>query len=208
MPPAGLPGRTSQVVPDAAAPEPTGVPGLTASDPYCAAWAAYAGTLQALGVAASFGNVGGAQLAALELAAAPRLVAVAAEIAASWPPELKAEQSVVIEQRIGPYARRAQRAVDALRKAGVTDDELTTLTTAWQTSLAERDPRVAVIVLPEVPAELQTKLDAAGKAWDADVTPFAQDPSLLVGGVATPATDQYLATHCPALASIGVGDAL
>ena len=123
----GVPGRTSQTVPVTVAPEPTGVPGLTASDPFCAAWAAYAGTLQALGVAASFGNVGGAQLAALELAAAPRLVAVAAEIAASWPPELKAEQSVVIEQRIGPYARRAQRAVDALRTAGVTDDELTTL---------------------------------------------------------------------------------
>ena len=207
-PPAALPGRTIQVAPVTAAPEPTGVPGLTSFDPYCAAWSAYAGTLQALSVAASFGNVGGAQLAALELAAAPRLVAAAAEIASSWPPELQTEQSVVIEQRIGPYARRAQRAVDALRAAGVTDDELTTLTTAWQTSLAERDPRVAVIVLPEVPAELQAKLDAAGVTWDAGVTPFAQDPSLLVGGVTTPATDQYLAAHCPELASIGVGDAL
>jgi hypothetical protein len=159
-------------------------------------------------VAASFGHVSGAQLAALELAAAPRLAAVAAAIAASWPPELATEKSVVIEQRIGPYARRAQRAVDALLGAGVTAGELTTLTAAWQQSLAERDPRVAVIVLSEVPAELQAKLDATGKTWDAAVTPFAQDPSLLVGGVATPATDQYLAAHCPDLASIGVGDAL
>src|SRR3954469_9271882 len=31
----------------------TGVPGLAASDPFCAAWSAYAGTLQALGVAGS-----------------------------------------------------------------------------------------------------------------------------------------------------------
>ena len=208
IPPAGLPTPTSRPSPASAAPEPTGVPGLTAADPFCAAWAAYAGTLQALGVAASFGNVSGAQLAALELAAAPRLAAVTAAIAASWPAELATEKSVVIEQRIGPYARRAQRAVDALRAGGVTADELASLTTAWQQSLAERDPRVAVIVLSEVPANLQTKLDATGKTWDADVTPFAQDPSLLVGGVATPATDQYLAAHCPDLASIGVGDAL
>jgi hypothetical protein len=181
---------------------------LTASDPYCAAWAAYAGTLQALSVAASFGNIDGDQLAALELAAAPRLVAASAEIAASWPPDLQMEQSVVIEQRVGPYARRAQRAVEALQTAGVTAAQLVTLTTAWQQSLAEQDPRVAVIVLPGVTGDLQTKLDAAGKTWNADVTPFTQDPSLLVGGVAAPATDQYLAAHCPALATMGVGDAL
>ena len=208
MPPAGLPGRTSQTVPVTVAPEPTGVPGLKASDPFCAAWAAYAGTLQALGVAGAFGNLGAGQFAALELAAAPRLVDVAAQIGRLWPPQLKTEQAAVIDQRIGPYARRAQRAVDALSAAGVTTAELSTLSSAWQQSLAERDPRVAVIQLPAVPVELQTKVDAAGTAWDGAVTPFARDPSLVIGGVGTPATDQYLAAHCPDLASIGVGDAL
>jgi hypothetical protein len=55
---------------------------------------------------------------------------------------------------------------------------------------------------------LQAKLDAAGRAYDKAVTPFADDPSLVTEGVDTPLTDGYLSVHCPDLASIGVGDAL
>jgi hypothetical protein len=44
------------------------------------AWAAYAGTLQALGVAGSFGGLSVDQLAVLELRAAPGLVEAAASI--------------------------------------------------------------------------------------------------------------------------------
>jgi hypothetical protein len=76
------------------APEPTGVPGLAAADPFCAAWAGYVGTVQALGIAASFGQLASDRLAALELVAAPYLVAVTATIAASWPAELAADASV------------------------------------------------------------------------------------------------------------------
>ena len=195
-------------MPITAAPEPTGVPGLAASDPFCAAWAVYAGTLQALGVAGSFGNVDESQFAALELASAPRLVEAVAQIEASWPPLLVAEKSTVIDRRLGPYARRAQRGIDALQTAGVTPAELSALSAAWQQSLATRDPRVAVIELPAVPEALQTKVNAAGTAWNAAVTPFAKDPSLVIAGVDTPQTDQYLAAHCPDLASLGVGDAL
>jgi hypothetical protein len=179
-----------------------------ASDPFCAAWAGYAGTLQALGVAVSFGGLTTDRLAALELVAAPRLVDLAAAIGASWPTELEAERAAVIERRIGPYARRAQRAVDALTAAGVTPAELDTLSSVWQTSLAHRDPQVAVIEVPPLDGDLQTKVDAAGLAYDRAVTPFAADPSLSVDGVAAPATDEYLSVHCPDLASIGVGDAL
>ena len=107
------------VVPDA-----TGVPGLAATDPFCAAWAAYAGTLQALGVAGSFGGLTVDQLAVLELRAAPRLVEAAAAIASTWPAELASERELVVEHRVGPYARRAQRAVDALVDAGATPADL------------------------------------------------------------------------------------
>src|SRR3954464_2860719 len=55
-------------------PDATGVPGLAATDPFCAAWAAYASTLQVLGVAGSFGGLSSHELAVLELRAAPRLV--------------------------------------------------------------------------------------------------------------------------------------
>lgn len=191
-----------------AAPEPTGVPGLAAADPFCAAWAGYAGTVQALSVAASFGGLVAGRLAVLELTAAPRLVELAADIDATWPAKLAAEQATVIENRIGPFVRRAQRGVEALRSAGVSSTDLSALSAAWQTSLAERDPRVTVIELSSVAADLQAKIDAAGRAFDSDVTSFSEDPSLAVENVQTPSTDEYLSSHCPDLASSGVGDAL
>jgi hypothetical protein len=190
------------------APEPTGVPGLTAADPFCSAWAGYAGTLQALGIAASFGDLSSDRFAALELVAAPHLVDDAARIDASWPAELADERSAVMDQRVGPYARRAQRAVDALTDAGVTTPELATLRSIWQAALAARDPEVPVIDVASVPEDLQEKIDAAARAFDDAVTPFAQDPSLVITGIASPNTDAYLVAHCPDLASSGVGDAL
>jgi hypothetical protein len=186
----------------------TGVPGLAASDPFCAAWAAYAGTLQVLGVAGSFGGLSSDQLAVLELRAAPRLVEVAGAIAATWPPELAAERELVLDRRVGPYARRDQRAVDALVTAGVTTDELGALSASWQQALSTRTPADAVIELPPLDAALEPKVDAAAAAFDAAVTPFASDPSLVVDSVESPLTDAYLAEHCPDVASSGVGDAL
>jgi hypothetical protein len=194
--------------PVTAAPEPTGVPGLVANDPFCSAWAGYVGTLQALGTAASFGGMTSDQFAALELAAAPRLVEVAAAIDQLWPTDLASEHDVVIEQRIGPYARRAQGATAALTNAGVTVAELAALSADWQGALLARDPNTPVIQLPTPAADLQAKLDAAAATYNAAVTPFAQDPSLVVDAVETPETDAYLVAHCPDLASSGVGDAI
>ncbi len=65
-----------------------------------------------------------------------------------------------------------------------------------------------MIEIPPVADELRAKVDAAGRAYDASVTPFAQDPSLVVDGLSAPLTDAYLAAHCPDLAASGVGDAL
>jgi len=184
------------------------VPGLDGSDPFCATWASYAGTLQALGTAAAFGGIPHAAFLAIEVAAAPRVVEAAAAIDAAWPPDLAAEHDVVVDQRIGPYSRRAQRAVDALRANGVTPEELTQLSEAWQAALRRRDPGNPVIALVDVDPALQVKVDAAARAFDVAVTPFADDPSLVVDSVAAPATDAYLAARCPDLAASGVGDAV
>jgi hypothetical protein len=208
LPPAEAPGRAADTFPPSAPPEPTGVPGLTADDPFCSAWAGYAGTLQALGIAASFGDLSSDRFAALELVAASRLVEVAAAIESTWPAELAGERDMVMDRRIGPYARRAQSAVTALTQAGVTADELAELSDVWQSALLARDPAVPVIVVPPVAADLQAKIDGAAVAFDQAVTPFAHDPSLAIYGVETPATDAYLVEHCPDLASSGVGDAL
>lgn len=208
LPPAEVQAQVTAAVAATGAPDSTGVPGLTAPDPLCAAWAAYVGTVQALGIAASFGGLSSEQFAALELEAAPRLVDVAAAIDASLPPELASERTVVTEQRIGPYARRAKSAVDALTAAGVTPDELRTLSSTWQSALLERDSDAPVLSVPPIGADLQVKVDAASAAYDTVATPFAQDPSLVVDSVKLPLTDAYLVAHCPDLVSSGVGDAL
>jgi hypothetical protein len=190
------------------APDPTGVPGLAATDPFCAAWATYAGTLQALGVASSFGGLTTDQLAVLELRAAPRLVEAAAAIRATWPAELESERDSVIEHRVGPYARRAQRAVDALTGGGATPSDLAALSAAWQQALSTRKQAETVIELPPLDPELEPQVQAAAVAFDSEVTPFASDPSLVVDSVETPLTDAYLTAHCPDIASSGVGDAI
>src|SRR4051794_25827630 len=189
-------------------PDATGVPGLAATDPFCAAWATYAGTLQALGVAGSFGGLSSDELAVLELRAAPRLVEAARTIAATWPAELAAERDLVLERRVGPYARRAQHGVDALVDAGVTPDELGALGSSWQQALSTRTQADAVMNLSPLDSALQPRLEAAAAAFDAAITPFASDPSLMVDSVESPLTDAYLAAHCPDVASSGVGDAL
>lgn len=208
VPPAEVSHQAATTVASSASPEPTGVPGLAADDPFCAAWAGYIGTVQALSIADSFGDLPSDRFAALELVAAPWLVEVAAAIDESWPAELAAERTVVIEQRIGPYSRRAARGIEALDAAGVTETDQSTLSSAWQTALLRRDSQVPVIELPPIAGDLQIKVDAAAAAYDSAVTPFAQDPSLVVDGVDNPATDAYLAAHCPDLVSSGVGDAL
>ena len=208
LPPTEVHAQVVTTVGATAAAGSTGVPGLTAHDPLCAAWAAFVGTVQALGIAASFGGLSSEQFAALELQAAPRLGEVAAAIDASLPPELASEHAVVVDQRIGPYARRAKRALDVLTAAGVTTDEISTLTSAWQSALLQRDPVAPVLAVPPAAAELRAKVDAAAATYDKDVTPFAQDPSLVVDGITTPLTDAYLVAHCPDLVSSGVGDAL
>lgn len=211
IPPAEVPqasnGTTPAIVPIAPT-EPTGIPGLTAGDPFCSTWASYIGTIQVLGTAAAFGDLPGDEFATLELTAAPHLLDDAVAIGASWPQELTTERDLVIEQRIGPYARRAQRGVEALRDAGVDTTELDALRTTWEAALFARDPALPVIDIPAIAADLGAKLAAAGSAYNVAFTPFAQDPSLVVDGVATPATDAYLGAHCPDLASSGVGDAL
>jgi hypothetical protein len=195
-------------VPFTAPPEPTGVPGLNAADQFCAAWVAYSASVQALGVAASFGDLSSEQLAVLELVAAPRLVAAVDEITASWPEELTAERAVVVESRLGPYFRRALSAVAAITATGVAEPGLEALREAWQSALESRDPESPVIDIPDIAPELRAQIDTAATAYDNAVTPFAQDPSLSVEGIDTPVTDAYLATRCPDLAASGVGDSL
>ncbi|MDO8389344.1 MAG: hypothetical protein Q7V57_02565 [Actinomycetota bacterium] len=185
-----------------------GVPGLDDPDAYCAAWAAYSGTLQAIGVAQAFGGLSSSEVARLEVVAAASLVAAVGEIGANWPSQLLIERSEVLSNLVGPFGRRAQRALTMLLDAGATDSELQQFAQLWDEALHSRLPDEPVIALPPLSSELEDLVRTVAQQFDAAVTPFADDPSLNVSAVAAPLTDAYLADQCPDLASSGVGDAV
>src|SRR6187399_1716800 len=66
-----------------AAPSPTGVPGIDATDEFCAAWARYGGTVQIVAVAVNFGGYDASASAELELQSAPTVVEAVAQIEAN-----------------------------------------------------------------------------------------------------------------------------
>ena len=189
-------------------PEPTGVPGIDDLNPFCASWAVYSSTLQAIGVANAFGELPSVEAVHLELIASASINAAVGGIGSRWPAVLVGERSVVLTDLVGPYGRRAEKALAALRDAGVTDAEIDELQMIWGQALRDRDPAAPVIRMAPLRADLDARVSAAAVAFDAAVTPFADDPSLIVDTVVSPDTDAYLAVTCPELASSGVGDAV
>ena len=188
-----------------AAPSPTGVPGIDATDEFCASWARYAGTVQILAVAVNFGDLDAHGTARLELQSAPTIVIAVSEIEADWPSEIAAERQAAIDQYLGPYSRRADKALQALTGAGVDTAGQARLADVWAQVLAAHDPDQPTVDV-ELPADLATNVEAGATAFDVAVTPWGSDPSLTADLDQIPLTKAYLAAHCPDLASIGIGD--
>lgn len=186
----------------------TGVPGLDDPDAYCAAWASYSGTLQAIGVAQAFGGLTSLEVARIEVVAAAALVASVDAIGRNWPADMLEERSVVLSDLVGPYGRRAQKALTMLLDAGATELDLEQFQKVWDDALHDRQMDEPVVDLPPLSSELEDLVAPVSKLFDSQVTPFGQDPSLDVHTVSAPATKAYLAATCPDLAAIGVGDAV
>ncbi|MFM2183569.1 MAG: hypothetical protein RJB61_1863 [Actinomycetota bacterium] len=175
-------------------------------DELCGGWDAYGATLLALTA-----NAGGDGAAELEIVSAAALVDAIEQIGARWPAELVGERSVVLSDLVGPYLRRAQKALDALAAVGASDDDVRVLALAWREALAARPEAAAVGVLPDplawldavvVPADLRGLVDAAVQQFTSQVTPFAGDPTLpgrraLVQADGAPRTEAYLSANCP-----------
>src|SRR4051794_31830462 len=153
----------------AAPPHPPRVPGIDATDEFCAAWARYGGTVQIIAVAVNFGELDSVQSATLELESAPTIVGAVAEIGATWPAEVADERDVALDRYLGPYERRAEKAVEALRGAGVDDAGHAMLQSVWAQVLATRNPDEPTVEV-ELTDELAAKIDAGATAFDAAVT--------------------------------------
>lgn len=188
-----------------APPSPTGVPGIDVADAFCAAWARYGATVQIIAVAVNYGGLSSADSAVLELESSPTITGAASEIEQRWPAELASEKATALDKYIGPFARRAAKAGDALIGAEASTADVDTIDATWQAMLAGHDPDVPTVDI-QLPADVMAKVDAGATAFDAAVNPWGADPSLTADLNAIPLTKQYLAQHCPDLASIGLGD--
>jgi hypothetical protein len=178
-----------------------GVPGLDSDEVVCRAWSRFAGSFQVVSVAASFGSGDAEDVAGLEVIAAPTVTAAYDDLIANWPAELAEEADAVADDYLGPFARRADRALAALQSAGADATTIDAIVAAWETALAGRDPSEPEIVV-ELPDTVQTIVDAAASELAAQLVPIPSDPSLVIA-VDVPLTDQYLADNCPDRGTLG-----
>lgn len=178
-----------------------GVPGLDSDELVCRSWSRFAGSFQVVAVSAAFGGGEPLEVAGLEVLASPVVVGAYEELVEHWPDELADEADAVADRFLGPYARRSQRALDALVGAGARPADIEALAGAWLDALAERDPGSPVVTV-DVPDDIESLVAAAAADFDAQVPPLASDPSL-VTDVAVPATDAFLASTCPDGGALG-----
>lgn len=202
--PATVSADTASVETIATVPE-VGLPGIDSDDPFCRGWGEFAGSFQALALASSLGTDAVAATR-LEVVASPAVVSAAQQLADGFPESIASERDIFVDGVIGPFARRAARAADELRAAGLAPAELEQLGDIWLAALVEvgvDDPEIVIAV----PSELVGAVDAATVAFAASVPTIARDPSLVTSADA-PATRTYLSENCPDQGILGGNDAI
>ena len=172
----------------------TGVPGLDSADEFCRSWSEFAGTFQALALAASLAR-DPSDAARTEVAGSSTIVAAAAGLDEHLPDELEPEREALTVGLVGPMARRAAAAVDALTAAGLTDVEISALGEAWLGTLTTSGLDEPIEDVPLDPA-VADRVDAAAASLAAARPSIVEDPALITDA-STPLTLAYLADHCP-----------
>ncbi len=182
-----------------------GVPGIDSEDPFCRAWSEFAGSFQVL----TFASVTGSDpfaAARREVIAAAAVIAATQTLRSEFPVPIADEREVFVDDVIGPFARRAARAVGELRATGLSEADIDLLGQAWLVALAATgvdDPEVIAVV----PADLEAAVGTATTTFAANLPPIASDPSLITTAEA-PATFAHLADNCPDQGILGGNDAI
>jgi hypothetical protein len=168
----------------------------------CRDYATVVGSQSVLTIAGAFGDLGPAELARLELIAAPSVMAAARALASEWPADLATEEAAVQSAVIGPIAARADRALTAVQAAGLAEAPLVT---AWQATLASWDPSLPDVTVAGLGDDVEASLATAAAAYASSVTRYDLDSSVL-RTAPTPLTTAYLFDRCPELSYLIAGD--
>jgi len=182
-----------------------GVPGIDSDDLFCRAWSEFAGSFQVL-TFASVAESDPVAAARLELVASATVTSAAQTLADEFPESVASEREVFLDDVIGPFARRAARASDELRAAGLAAGDIEQLGDVWLAALVDAgvdDPEIVVVA----PDGLTDAVDAATEVFAANVPVIAADPGLVTEAQA-PATLGYLADNCPDQGILAGNDAI
>ncbi len=181
----------------------TGVPGIDSGDAFCRSWSEFAGSFQALALATAVDP--GDRPPRLEVTASDALLAAVSGLDEHLPAELEAERDALVVELAGPMARRAETARAELLAAGLTEEEVALLGTAWLAALAESG-FADDVVDPVVPDGVDdAAFDAAVTAFAGAIPPINEDPSLITDA-AVPQTEAYLSANCPDQGTLGGND--
>ena len=172
----------------------TGVPGLDSDDAFCRSWSEFAGTFQAVALSASLAT-DPRDAARAEVAASPTVVAAVAGLDDNLPDELATERQALTVGLVGPLARRAGVAVDALATAGLTTAEIAAIGDVWLAALTATGLEEPIDDLALDPGVVD-RFDEAVSALAAARPSIVEDPALITDAQ-TPLTSAYLADHCP-----------
>jgi len=181
------------------------VPGIDSANPFCRAWSVFAGSFQTLAFA-SIAESDPVAAARLEVVASAAVTSAAQTLADEFPESVAAEREVFLDDVIGPFARRAARAIDELRAAGLAAGDIEQLGDVWLAALVDAgvdDPEIVVVA----PGGLTDPVDAATEVFAANVPVIAADPGLVTEAQA-PATLGYLADNCPDRGILAGNDAI
>ncbi len=180
------------------------VPGIDSTDPFCRAWSEFAGSFQAL----AFESSASSDLVAaarLEVVASAAVTSAAQTLDDEYPEPIAFERDAFLDGVIGPFARRAGRASDELRTAGLSPAEIAMLGDLWLLALVDANGDTIGVVV--VPVEVSIQVDVATGAFSSNVPAIAVDPSLVTQAEA-PATFDYLAENCPDQGILAGNDAI
>lgn len=181
-----------------------GVPGIDSDNSFCRAWSEFAGSFQALAGASAAGAESGSTR--LEVVASAAVSSAARTIADEFPVPIAFEREVFVNDVIGPFARRADRASEELRAVGLSPTEIELLGDLWLAALVDAgvdDPEIDIAV----PDDLSDAVVAAVEEFSTDVPAIVEDPSLVTQASA-PATFDFLATNCPDQGILAGNDAI
>lgn len=192
----------------------SGVPGVDDSGALCESWSRLAGTRQVLTLAANFGELGAAGIARLEVIAAPLVAAAAEQLDAALTEvglEVAAvadEHDLVMDDLLGRVVRRAEGAQAALDELDPPDGTAELLAQVWLDGLRKLGPDDVQPPLADLGPEIGPLVEQAAAVFADDAPRWNEDPDLDVADVSIPATTALLASRCPDLTIIGVGDAV